>query len=78
MRGGWVGCLLATALVLWYPVWCVIWPQRDCRWCKGYGVHRSESDPTLTRKCWWCKGDARRDRFGTRWWKRRQRRRAAR
>lgn len=72
MRGGWVGWLLLTIVVLWYPVSCLSRPQRDCYWCAGKGVHRSDSDPTLSRLCWWCKGTPRRDRFGTRLWKRRR------
>ncbi|MGC5018986.1 hypothetical protein [Micromonospora sp. DT47] len=76
MRGGWVGWTLLAALVLAYPVSCLMYPQRDCRWCKGRGVRRPESDPTLSRKCWWCKGSPRRDRFATRLWKRRRRRAA--
>lgn len=70
MRGGWVGWLMLVVIILWYPASCVAKPQRDCRRCEGRGVHRSESDPTLSRRCWWCKGVPRRDRFGTRLWNR--------
>lgn len=74
--GGWA--LVLVGLVLVYLVDCVRWPQRDCRWCKGRGVHRSDSDHTLSRRCWWCKGAPKRDRIATRLWRRHRQRKTRR
>ncbi|MEU4367571.1 hypothetical protein [Micromonospora chersina] len=70
MPGGWVGWAILAAIPLGYVVSCIDHPQRDCYWCRGQGVFRSNSVRALTRRCWWCKGVPRRDRFGTRLWKR--------
>ncbi|MEU5549179.1 hypothetical protein ABZ738_05370 [Micromonospora sp. NPDC047793] len=70
---------IALILVVIYAASLALYPLVDCWCCKGQGVHRSESNPRHSRRCWWCKSTGKRWRIGRRIWDRmRQKHRQAR
>lgn len=73
MRGTLTAAGIALAGLLGYVGSCIVRPFRDCRLCSGRGHHRSKSNPTLSRPCWWCKGAAKRLRYARRLWNRARR-----
>ncbi|MDG9673035.1 hypothetical protein [Micromonospora sp. DH14] len=70
MRGPLTASAIALTLVVIYVVRIALFPLKDCWCCKGQGVHRSESNPKHSRRCWWCKNTGKRWRIGRRVWNR--------
>lgn len=70
MRGPLTASAIALTLIVIYVVRIALFPLKDCWCCKGQGVHRSESNPKHSRRCWWCKNTGKRWRIGRRVWNR--------